>query len=61
MPSMSYCACQNTREELANCLDVLNDNDYQVYSEDEFKAVKQVIQMAKELVENESYLQLSED
>lgn len=47
MPNMSYCRFQNTKGDLRDCV----DNFWNIHSEDEARARKRLVQLAKEIVE----------
>lgn len=47
MPNMSYCRFQNTRGDLRDCV----DNFWNIHSEDEARARKRLVALAKEIVQ----------
>ncbi len=53
MANMSYCRFQNTVSDFADCLHALEDENFESLSKNERRAAKQLIDLARELIELE--------
>lgn len=57
MGNMSYCRFENTARDLADCVKAINNREiYELSSDYEVDGLKNLLRLAKDVVDNESYI-----
>jgi len=54
---MSYCRFENTARDLADCVKAINNREiYELSSDYEVDGLRNLLRLAKDVVDNESYI-----
>lgn len=53
MPNMSYCRFENTAKDMQDCVYAIEERDVYEFSDYEFRGFKQVLELAREIVDME--------
>ena len=57
MGNMSYCRFENTARDLADCVNAINNGEiYELSSDYEVDGLRNLLRLAKDVVDNESYI-----
>jgi hypothetical protein len=57
MGNMSYCRFENTARDLADCVKAINNREiYELSSDYEVDGLRNLLRLAKDVVDNESYI-----
>lgn len=58
MGNMSYCRFENTAQDLADCVQAINNGEiFDLSSDYEVHSLRRLLRLAKDVVENESYIE----
>jgi len=58
MGNMSYCRFENTARDLADCVNAINNGEiYELSSDYEVDGLRNLLRLAKDVVDNESYIE----
>lgn len=61
MSNMTYCMFRNTKNDLTDCLDKLQQDNGQVCSQGELEAAEEMMQICREILEWEYKLSTEEE